>query len=300
MAAKANRDNMYPGKATHHDAYGNPIAGSYSKRYDNNGDLVRDGNAYDAYGNPIVPPVKQGTRTHGPSPYARTPAVFQQVEDMIIENFNSDAPGSRLDWQEVEGCWVLRPPARAGPPQAVAMFLGAAFVGAAPEISYRLMLEALTARGVLVRATRCGDDINSSERFQEAALSWRGHRASSEALLRYHMSAGLKEGSLTFGGALQVVAVPYATSFDHLRIADEVQYKFDRCMKGIDPEVQGLPIYGVGHSLGALLTLLINSRFAVHRDGNALISFTNRPATDVIPFLSPILAPGAALDVVLC
>ncbi len=56
-------------------------------------------------------------------------------------------------------------------------FLGAAFVGAAPQLSYRLFLEALAGRGVLV------------------------------------------------------VATPYGTSFDQLRIADEVQYKFDRCQK---------------------------------------------------------------------
>lgn len=144
-----------PGKSTHHDAYGNPIAGSYTKRYDANGALTRPDRAYDAYGNPVpatyTTTAQRASRTDGPSPYERTPPVFQQVEDMIIDNFNSEEPGSRLDWQEVEGCWVLRPPARAGPPEAVALFLGGAFVGAAPEITYRLMLEALADRNVLVR-----------------------------------------------------------------------------------------------------------------------------------------------------
>lgn len=28
---------------------------------------------------------------------------------------------------------------------------------------------------------------------------------------------------------LQVIATPYSTSFDRTRIADEVQFKFDRC-----------------------------------------------------------------------
>lgn len=93
-------------------------------------------------------------------------------------------------------------------------------------------------------------------------------------------------------GSVQVVAVPYETSFDHQRITDDLQYKSDACLKSIAPEVRGLPVFGVGHSLGSLLTLMLNSRFAVHRDGNALISFNNRPATDVIPFLSPFLAPG--------
>ncbi len=36
---------------------------------------------------------------------------------------------------------------------------------------------------------------------------------------------------------LQVVAVPYATSFDHLRVADEVHFKFERCLKALGPQV---------------------------------------------------------------
>jgi hypothetical protein len=99
---------------------------------------------------------------------------------------------------------------------------------------------------------------------------------------------------------LQVVAVPYETGFDHQRVTDDVQFKTNACLQAIGPEVRGLPVYGVGHSLGSLLTLMLNARFAVHRDGNALISFNNRPATDVIPFLSPLLAPGTrALGLVL-
>jgi alpha-beta hydrolase superfamily lysophospholipase len=91
----------------------------------------------------------------------------------------------------------------------------------------------------------------------------------------------------------QVIATPFGTSFDHLRIADEVQYKFDRCCKALQAEMSRLPVYGVGHSLGSLLHLLISARYAVEREGNALMAFNNRPATDSIPFLSPLLAPSA-------
>lgn len=73
------------------------------------------------------------------------------MEGLIISNFNTDHPGGRLDWKKVKDCWVLRPPARAGPPEAVAFFVGGAFVGAAPEITYKLFLEALAARNVMVR-----------------------------------------------------------------------------------------------------------------------------------------------------
>ena len=64
-------------------------------------------------------------------------------------------------------------------------------------------------------------------------------------------------------------------------------------MDKIDADVRGLPVYGVGHSTGALLALLMNSRFSMNCDGNALLSFNNRPAHDVIPFLAPLVAPGA-------
>lgn len=59
-------------------------------------------------------------------------------------------------------------------------FLGGAFVGAAPQLSYRSLIEALASRGVVV------------------------------------------------------ITTPFATSFDQLRVADEVQYKFDRCYKALE------------------------------------------------------------------
>lgn len=61
-------------------------------------------------------------------------------------------------------------------PEAVVHFLGGAFVGAAPQLAYRPLLEALASRNVLI------------------------------------------------------VTTPFSTSFDNLRTADEIQYKFDRCM----------------------------------------------------------------------
>ena len=58
--------------------------------------------------------------------------------------------GGRTDWLEVEGCWVLRPPPEAGRPRAVAFFCGGAFAGAAPQLTYRLLLECLARRNMLV------------------------------------------------------------------------------------------------------------------------------------------------------
>lgn len=67
---------------------------------------------------------------------------------MIASNFNNVQPGLRGDWTEVEGNWILRP--LQGAATAVVHFLGGAFVGAAPQLTYRLLLESLAARGVMV------------------------------------------------------------------------------------------------------------------------------------------------------
>lgn len=55
-----------------------------------------------------------------------------------------------------------------------------------------------------------------------------------------------------------MVAVPFSTGFNHTRIADEVNYKFQRCLAelALRPDtamLPQLPLYGMGHSLGALL-----------------------------------------------
>lgn len=80
---------------------------------------------------------------------------------------------------------------------------------------------------------------------------------------------------------LQVIATPYSTGFDHLRTADEAQFKFDSVMRCLGSYVEDLPVYGVGHSLGSLIHLLISSRYAIQRAGNVLMSFNNKPATEV-------------------
>eukprot|EP00891_Asterochloris_glomerata_P001003 jgi/Astpho2/1003/e_gw1.00016.119.1_t len=157
---------------------------------------------------------------------------------MIAGNFDNLQPGLRGDWQEVQGNWVLRP--LAGPPKAVVHFLGGAFVGAAPQLTYRLFLETLAARGILV------------------------------------------------------IATPFSTSFDHLAIADEIHYKFQMAMAALQGEgISDLPLFGLGHSMGALQHLIVSSRYVSSRQGNMLMSFNNKPATESIPFFSPFIAPGA-------
>lgn len=44
----------------------------------------------------------------------------------------------------------------------------------------------------------------------------------------------------------QIVAVPYATGFDQLRLADEVHFRFERCLKALGPQAIQLSRFGVG------------------------------------------------------
>ncbi|CAL5418643.1 unnamed protein product [Camellia sinensis] len=141
---------------------------------------------------------------------------------LVTENVrqSQDAWGGSGDWSEVEGAWVLKP--RNSKPTSVVHFVGGIFVGAAPQLTYRLFLERLSEKGILV------------------------------------------------------IATPYASGFDHFFIADEVQFKFDRCLRFLQETVQDLPTFGIGHSLGSVIHLLIGSRYAVQRNGNVLMAFNNK------------------------
>lgn len=57
------------------------------------------------------------------------------------------------DWEELHGNYLLRPAATQSQPRALIHFLGGALVGAAPDISYRYVLERLAERGFLIVAT---------------------------------------------------------------------------------------------------------------------------------------------------
>lgn len=93
-------------------------------------------------------------------------------------------------------------------------------------------------------------------------------------------------------GAL-VVATPFASGFDHFFIADEVQFKFDRCLRFLQDTVNDVPTFGIGHSLGSVIHLLIGSRYAVQRNGNILMAFNNKEASTAVPLFSPVIVPMA-------
>eukprot|EP00897_Mesotaenium_endlicherianum_P010393 jgi/Mesen1/9382/ME000610S08693 len=110
--------------------------------------------------------------------------------------------------------------------------------------------------------------------------------------MRSHMIELLaKEGYL-------VVATPYNITFDHKSSTRVIHERFNACIddlsaNGFRPaglsgaDVEGLPIYGVGHSLGALMHVLVGS-FCTDAgrlpQANVMVSFNNKAATGAVPF----------------
>lgn len=192
------------------------------------------------FSSPSSPSSSSSSSSPGGGGPKSPPEGFATLERVIQQTMG----GEGKQWNEVDGCWVLYPPDSdqgrdMSKISCLVHFVGGAFVGAAPQVAYKRILEGLAARGALI------------------------------------------------------VATPYATGFDHLRAVDEVYFKYSRCVKSLGPGIQMLPTYGLGHSLGSLIQVLVCSRYVVPRAGNILMSFNNRPATDSIPFLSPFIAPSA-------
>ncbi|KAI3467857.1 hypothetical protein Pfo_024520 [Paulownia fortunei] len=165
--------------------------------------------------------------------------LYRDIERILTETVkqSQDGWGGSGDWSEIEGAWVLRP--KNSKLTSIVHFVGGIFVGAAPQLTYRLFLERLADKGILV------------------------------------------------------IATPYASGFDHFLIADEVQFKFERCLRYLQETVEDIPTFGIGHSLGSVVHLLIGSRYAVQRSGNILMAFNNKEASLAIPLFSPVLVPMA-------
>ena len=136
-----------------------------------------------------------------------------------------------MDWQEISGSSILLPQR----PIGTVHFLGGAFVGTAPNITYRWLLEQLGKEGFVV------------------------------------------------------IATPFVNSLDHIAIARSVLNRFESILERLQATnalgQRYLPIYGIGHSLGCKLHLLIGSLFSVERAGNILISFNNYPVRRAIPLI---------------
>jgi hypothetical protein len=91
-----------------------------------------------------------------------------------------------------------------------------------------------------------------------------------------------------------VIATPFVNTLDHIAIAKSVLLSFDRALERLYEynavRKRYLPIYGVGHSMGCKLHLLVGSIASPERAGNILISFNNYAAKDAIPLVEQLNA----------
>jgi hypothetical protein len=85
-----------------------------------------------------------------------------------------------------------------------------------------------------------------------------------------------------------VIATPFLSTLDRAAIARDVLNRFETiCDRLYAKDRLGgryLPIYGIGHSLGCLVHLLVGSVFSVERAGNIFIAYNNYPLNRAIPF----------------
>lgn len=86
-----------------------------------------------------------------------------------------------------------------------------------------------------------------------------------------------------------VIATPFVNTLDHEAIAQSVLKSFEFTLEKLKDlgliRKRYLPIYGVGHSMGCKLHLLIGTTAGIDRAGNILISFNNFSANKAIPFI---------------
>lgn len=90
-----------------------------------------------------------------------------------------------------------------------------------------------------------------------------------------------------------IIATPFINTLDHKAIAVNVQNRLENILYRLEYrhriQLNYLPIYGLGHSMGCKLHLLIGSLFDIERAGNIFISFNNYPLKQAIPFAENII-----------
>jgi len=87
-------------------------------------------------------------------------AGFAQLERAITERLSeSNLIPEESGWEQVEGCWCLDPSSPDSKsfepiePKALVHFVGGAFAGASPQLTYRYFLERLASKGFFVVST---------------------------------------------------------------------------------------------------------------------------------------------------
>jgi hypothetical protein len=145
-----------------------------------------------------------------------------------------------MQWQDIQGNWCLIPTH----PHTLIHFLGGAFVAAAPQATYRRLLECLANEGHAI------------------------------------------------------IATPFINTLDHRGMAKTCLQQFRAALDELEQRrylPDDLPIYGLGHSMGCKLHLLIGSYARDERAGNILISFNNYSSSEAIPLVGS-LNLGTAVE----
>lgn len=94
-----------------------------------------------------------------------------------------------------------------------------------------------------------------------------------------------------------VVATPFAVDFDYRKPAAEVHGKFAAARTLLAEEYGALPLMAAGHSLGALMQVLLCTLYPTYGaacEGTALVSYNNKPASDAIPLFEQAFVPAFA------
>ncbi|MDX2254891.1 MAG: DUF1350 family protein [Pseudanabaenaceae cyanobacterium bins.39] len=80
-----------------------------------------------------------------------------------------------------------------------------------------------------------------------------------------------------------IVATPFLNStFDHRQIARDVHSSFRKVRSKLFLDY--FPVFGMGHSMGCKIHLLVNSLYKPQRAGNIFIAYNNYSADRSIPF----------------
>lgn len=152
--------------------------------------------------------------------------------------------------------------------------------------------------------------VNPVATWQEVAGNWLLIPPRPRAILHFLGGAFVSAApSVTYRWLLEhlaaqgylIVATPFLNTFDHEAIAEEVLITFGQALRYLDQRLgindPYLPVYGLGHSMGCKVHLLINSLWEVERAGNIYLSFNNYAAKRSIPFLEQVVQFSPALDV---
>ena len=106
-----------------------------------------------------------------------------------------------------------------------------------------------------------------------------------------------------------VIATPFTVDFEYRKPAAEIHAKFTAAKALLEAEagdararrgsgsIASLPQFALGHSLGALMQVLLCCTYAEYAQsctGSALLSYNNKPASEAIPAFEQLFVPALA------